>query len=78
MRLTTCLSASCFEAAGVPLGLFRPLQVNSDYGNFAHATVPTYRLVEGLNNHSAETRHLLTPLDRHDAATRRNCFVRRV
>lgn len=56
----------CSEAAGVPLGLFRPLQVNSDHGNFAQAGIPAFRLVDGFNDHFADTRHLLTPLDRRD------------
>ncbi|WP_048645549.1 M28 family metallopeptidase [Nitratireductor soli] len=60
---------SCSEAEGVPLGLFRPLQVNSDHGNFAQAGIPAFRLVDGFNNHMANTRHLLTTLDRRDLAT---------
>lgn len=56
------------EATGVPLGLYRPLQVNSDHGNFAQAGIPAFRLVAGFNDHMANTRHLLTPLDRRDLA----------
>lgn len=59
----------CSEAAGVPLGLFRPLQVNSDHGNFARAGIPAFRLVDGFNDHEARTRLLLTPADRRDLAT---------
>lgn len=56
----------CSEAADVPLGLFRPLQLNSDHGNFAQAGIPAFRLVDGFNDHFADTRHLLTALDRRD------------
>jgi hypothetical protein len=59
----------CSEAAGIPLNLFRPLQMNSDHGNFAKAGIPALRLVDGFNDHGARTRHLLTPLDRRDLAT---------
>ncbi|MGE4252901.1 MAG: M28 family peptidase [Parvibaculaceae bacterium] len=61
---------ACSEAAAVPLGLFRPLQVNSDHGNFALAGIPAFRLVAGFNDHAAATRHVLTPRDRRDLATR--------
>lgn len=59
----------CAEAAGVPLDLYRPLQVNSDHGNFARHGIPAFRLVDGFNDAGAKTRHLLTPLDRRDLAT---------
>jgi len=64
----------CAEAAAVPLGLFRPLQVNSDHGNFALAGIPAFRLVAGFNDHSADIRHVLTPRDRRDLATRDQLF----
>jgi aminopeptidase YwaD len=54
------------EQAGVPLGLFRPLQVNSDHANFAQAGIPAFRLVAGFNDPGAATRFLLTPEDRRD------------
>lgn len=54
------------EAAGVPLGVFRPLQMNSDHGNFAQAGIPAFRLVSGFNDHSAATRFVLTTEDTRD------------
>jgi Zn-dependent M28 family amino/carboxypeptidase len=54
------------EQAGVPLGLFRPLQVNSDHANFAQAGIPAFRLVAGFNDPAAATRFLLTPEDSRD------------
>ncbi len=53
----------CAEGAGVPLGLYRPLQMNSDHGNFAMAGVPSFRLVAGFGDPFAEARFVLTPLD---------------
>lgn len=56
----------CAEAAAQPLGLYRPLQMNSDHGNFAQAGIPALRLVAGFGDHTAATRLVLTPLDRRD------------
>ena len=52
------------EEAGVALDLFRPLQMNSDHGNFARAGIPAFRLVAGFGDPSASVRCVLTPLDR--------------
>jgi Zn-dependent M28 family amino/carboxypeptidase len=54
------------ERAGVPLDLFRPLQMNSDHGNFAEAGIPAFRLVAGFNDPGAATRYVLTPEDKRD------------
>jgi aminopeptidase YwaD len=51
------------ERAGVPLGLFRPLQRNSDHANFARAGIPAFRLVAGFGEPTAAARLVLTPLD---------------
>ena len=55
--------------AGVPLGLFRPLQMNSDHGNFALAGIPAFRLVTGFDDPGAATRFVLTPEDGRDKVT---------
>jgi Zn-dependent M28 family amino/carboxypeptidase len=55
--------------AGMPLGLFRPLQMNSDHGNFATAGIPAFRLVAGFDDPNAATRYVLTPEDRRDKVT---------
>jgi aminopeptidase YwaD len=57
------------EQAGVPLRLFRPLQINSDHANFAHAAIPAFRLVAGFNDPAAATRFVLTPEDSRDKVT---------
>jgi hypothetical protein len=54
------------KQAGVPLGLFRPLQINSDHANFAQAGIPAFRLVAGFNDPAAATRFVLTPEDNRD------------
>ena len=54
------------EQAGVPLRLFRPLQINSDHANFAQAGIPAFRLVAGFNDPAAATRFVLTPEDSRD------------
>jgi Zn-dependent M28 family amino/carboxypeptidase len=54
------------KTAGIPLGIFRPLQMNSDHGNFARAGIPAFRLVAGFNDPNASTRFVLTPNDRRD------------
>jgi len=54
------------EAVGMPLGLFRPLQRNSDHANFAQAGIPALRLVSGFNDAGAPTRDVLTRLDTRD------------
>ncbi len=52
--------------AGVPLDLHRPLQMNSDHGNFARAGIPAFRLVAGFNDPDAAARFVLTPQDTRD------------
>ncbi|RUM99415.1 M28 family peptidase [Pseudaminobacter arsenicus] len=59
----------CAAQVSIPLGLFRPLQMNSDHGNFARAGIPAFRLVDGFNDHEADARYVLTPRDRRDLAT---------
>lgn len=54
------------ESCDVPLGLYRPHQMNSDHGNFANAGIPAFRLVAGFNDTSAATRLVLTPEDTRD------------
>lgn len=54
------------ERAGVPLDFFRPLQMNSDHGNFAQAGIPAFRLVAGFDDPGAATRFVLTPEDKRD------------
>lgn len=56
------------ERTGIPLGLYRPLQMNSDHGNFARAGIPAFRLVAGFGETDAATRYVLTPLDRRGLA----------
>lgn len=53
----------CAETAGRDLGLYRPLQMNSDHGNFACAGIPAFRLVAGFGDPTANTRLVLTPHD---------------
>ena len=60
----------CAEQAGVALELFRPLQMNSDHGNFAKARIPAFRLVAGFGDPSASVRRVLTPLDRRGLVPR--------
>jgi aminopeptidase YwaD len=54
------------EAAGVPLGIYRPLHISSDHANFARAGIPAFRLVAGFNDASAATRLVLTSEDTRD------------
>jgi len=54
------------ECCNVPLGLYRPHQMNSDHGNFAEAGIPAFRLVAGFNDINAKTRLVLTPHDTRD------------
>ena len=56
----------CAEETGLELGLFRPLQMNSDHGNYARASIPAFRLVAGFGDPSAAVRNVLTPLDRRE------------
>ena len=56
----------CAEETGLELDLFRPLQMNSDHGNYARAGIPALRLVAGFGDPSASVRHVLTPLDRRE------------
>jgi len=64
---TLLLSQS--EQTGVPLGLFRPLQWNSDHANFALAGIPAFRLVAGFNDVTATTRLVLTAEDTREKVT---------
>jgi Zn-dependent M28 family amino/carboxypeptidase len=57
------------EQAGVPLGLYRPLQMNSDHANFAVAGIPAFRLVAGFNDVAARTRLVLTAEDTREKVT---------
>jgi Zn-dependent M28 family amino/carboxypeptidase len=57
------------EQAGVPLGLYRPLQMNSDHANFAVAGIPAIRLVAGFNDVAARTRLVLTAEDTREKVT---------
>lgn len=54
------------ERCDIPLGLYRPHQMNSDHGNFAEAGIPAFRLVAGFNDVNARTRLVLTPHDTRD------------
>jgi len=54
------------ERAGYPIGIFRPLQLNSDHANFARAGIPAFRLVAGFNDPNAATGVVLTPEDTRD------------
>ncbi|MBQ2262842.1 MAG: M28 family peptidase [Loktanella sp.] len=56
-------------AARQRLGLFRPLQMNSDHGNFAQAGIPAFRLVSGFGDPKASTSLVLTNRDRRDLAS---------
>lgn len=53
----------CAEETNTPLGLYRPLQMNSDHANFASAGVPAFRLVAGFGDPMAATKNVLTSLD---------------
>jgi len=57
------LLAEASRASGVPLGIHRPLQRNSDHANFADAGIPAFRLVSGFDDRDAPTRLLLTQQD---------------
>lgn len=59
----------CAAATGQTLGLFRPLQMNSDHGNFALAGIPAFRLVAGFGDYEAHTSLVLTDRDRRDVAS---------
>jgi Zn-dependent M28 family amino/carboxypeptidase len=54
------------KQTGVSLGLHRPLQMNSDHGNFARAGIPAFRLVAGFDDPAAATRLVLTNQDTRD------------
>ena len=56
----------CAEETGIELDLFRPLQMNSDHGNYARAGIPAFRLVAGFGDPSAAVRHVLTPRDKRE------------
>lgn len=53
----------CSEETGVPLGLYRPLQLNSDHANFAKAGIPAFRLVAGFGDSNAANAGVLTAAD---------------
>lgn len=57
------LLAEASRASGVPLGIHRPLQRNSDHANFAEAGIPAFRMVSGFDDRKAPTRLLLTEQD---------------
>lgn len=58
------------EAAGIPLGLYRPMHISSDHANFARAGIPAFRLVAGFNEPNAATRLVLTPEDTREKISR--------
>ena len=53
----------CAANVDIDLGIFRPLQNNSDHANFAKAGIPAFRLMAGFNDPTAATSLVLTPLD---------------
>lgn len=57
------------EANGCPLGIVRPLMMNSDHANFALAGIPAFRLVAGFDEPEANARFVLTPHDTRDKVT---------
>jgi Zn-dependent M28 family amino/carboxypeptidase len=59
----------CAAAVNQKLGLFRPLQMNSDHGNFAATGIPAFRLVAGFGDAEASTSLVLTDRDRRDLAS---------
>jgi aminopeptidase YwaD len=59
----------CAAVVGQRLGLFRPLQVNSDHGNFAQMGIPAFRLVAGFGDAKASTSLVLTDRDRRNLAS---------
>ena len=58
--------AGCAEGARIPLGVHRPLQLNSDHANFAQAGIPAFRLVAGFAEPTAATAGVLTAADTRD------------
>jgi Zn-dependent M28 family amino/carboxypeptidase len=56
----------CAEKAGIPLGIHRSLQSNSDHANFAQAGIPAFRLVAGFADRNAATAGVLTAADTRD------------
>ncbi|WP_226574525.1 M28 family peptidase [Acuticoccus sediminis] len=54
-------------SAGIPLGLHRPFQSNSDHANFARAGIPAFRLVAGFGDTGAAARYVLTARDTRSA-----------
>lgn len=63
------LLLDCAAATGQILGLFRPLQMNSDHGNFAEVGIPALRLVAGFGDAKASTSLVLTDRDRRNLAS---------
>lgn len=60
----------CSSRTDIPLGVFRPLQRNSDHANFAEAGIPAFRLVSGFDEPEASTRLVLTRYDTRDTVRR--------
>lgn len=61
---------ACSSQTKIPLGVFRPLQRNSDHANFAEAGIPAFRLVSGFGETDASTRLVLTRYDTRDTVRR--------
>lgn len=59
----------CARNVGQFLGVFRPLQMNSDHGNFARAGIPAFRLLAGFGDSTADTGLVLTNRDVRSCAT---------
>ncbi len=59
--------ADAAQSAGTSLGVFRPLQSNSDHANFAKAGIPAFRLVAGFDDTEAAARYVLTAHDTRSA-----------
>jgi hypothetical protein len=59
----------CAKTVGQSLETFRPLQMNSDHGNFAQAGIPAFRLVAGFGDPRADTALVLTNRDSRSRAT---------
>lgn len=59
-------------AADTELGLYRPLQMNSDHANFAGAGIPAFRLVSGFGESAADTRFVLTNRDNREIVSNKD------
>lgn len=51
------------QNAPIPVDLVRPVMGNSDHYNFFLGGIPSFRLIAGYEDPSAQTRFLLTPAD---------------